>query len=87
MKHGREKVETRRRGRQRWVRYFDSREHQLGAALLDAAVERHPGWRDLGNGRYKKSKGAPDEHIEWFFKTYPLEAREIERRFPPEARS
>jgi hypothetical protein len=73
---------------QRWLKYWDSREHKLGDALLTAAIERHPGWRSLGNGHYRHAKGAPNEKelVEWFYKNHPLEAREIERRFPPEAR-
>jgi hypothetical protein len=68
---------------QRWIDHTNSREYQLGDALMTAAIERHPGWRDDGNGQYTVSKGAPEGHmlIDWFQRNYPLEAREIERRF------
>jgi hypothetical protein len=73
---------------QRWLQYWDSRAFRLGDALLTAALERHPGWISHGNGHCTQTKGAPDEEelVEWLYKNYPLVARDIERRFPPEAR-
>jgi hypothetical protein len=67
----------------KWHAYFNSRECKLNEAIADAAMEKHPGWRVLPDGISEKLDDAarePDGLIEWFYKTYPQEAREIERR-------
>jgi hypothetical protein len=62
------------------VKHFDSRESRVTDALFDAAVEKHPGWRALPKGIYKKEDDEapePDELIDWFQLNYPAEAKRI----------
>jgi hypothetical protein len=60
---------------------FDSREHRLEEALVDAAAELHPGWRCNDDGTFTKfddSAPAPPALVEWLYKNHPKRAREIE---------
>ncbi len=74
--------------------FWNSPEKQ--EALLYAAIEQHPdftGPDHLGGFRYHGKDKPPGDRdvatwlIDWFQRTYPHEAREIERRFdqPPPA--
>jgi hypothetical protein len=70
------------RAAQRWVNLWNTPAYRIGNALLRAAIERHPGWRTIGDGQYIQSRNAPgeDELVEWFYKNHPAEARAIEQR-------
>jgi hypothetical protein len=68
---------------QRYLDWLNSRSYRLSSALLDAAIERHPGYQhtDTDKHRWRKTDpAAPDEDelVEWFQKNYPREARAIE---------
>ena len=71
---------------QRWVNLWNSPAYRIGNALLQAAIQRHPGWRTIGEGQYIQRKSAPGESelVEWFYKNHPAEARAIEQRFNTE---
>lgn len=66
-----------------WLTYWDNGKYQLGYAMLKAAIEWHPGWKRIGNDLYQQANDAPDEEdvLEQFLRLYPLEAREVLRRF------
>jgi hypothetical protein len=59
---------------------LDTRAHRLHAALVDAAVDAHPGWRHDGTYLQRIDDSAPDLDalVEWFQKNHPLKARAIE---------
>ena len=58
-------------------------------ALFHAAVSKHPGWQQVPADElpYKLDPTAPDPValVEWFQKTYPQEARAIEREIEGDA--
>jgi hypothetical protein len=62
---------------------LNSREYRLTSALFVAAVDLHPGWRNTGDGEFKKDKGAPEppQLVEWLYKNHPEVARRIEAEF------
>lgn len=69
---------------QQYVSWWESRQYRIEDAILDAAIGAHPGWeRGEQPGHFKKlDDDAPDAEalIEWFYKNYPVQAREIENR-------
>jgi hypothetical protein len=66
---------------QRYLNWLNSRSYRLWSALINAAIERHPGYQHTGKHSWRKiDPAAPDENelVEWFQKNYPAEARAIE---------
>jgi hypothetical protein len=56
---------------------------QLHNMLGGAAMEAHPGWRDVGEGCWEGDPGTPsgERLVAWFKKTHSRDAARIEREF------